>query len=103
MINKTPTVTVCSNMGLSGAQIFTQATDKGIEARQAVAFFGSFQMPESDLEKINYNPFHVDFDDNYVSGKGATREIAIQALHLDAKDMADSLWHDFTPPKTINA
>ena len=82
----------CSNMGLSGAQIFVIETPEGFEARQAVAIFGSYQMSEEQLEQINYNPFHDDFHDNYVSGNGATKEAAIEALQADAKSMADSLW-----------
>lgn len=89
------TVTMCSNMGLSGAQVFINKTSAGFEARQAVALFGSYQMRESDLESINYNPFHDDFDDNFVSGKGNTQDEAIEALKADAKQMADSLWADF--------
>lgn len=83
---------VCSNMGLSGAQIFVNKTTGGFEARQAVAIFGSYQMAESELEEINYNPFHAKFNDNYVHGFGSTKEAAIAALQADAKGMADSLW-----------
>lgn len=86
------TMFTCSNMGLSGAQIFVNETSDGFEARQAVAIFGSYQMPEDELDKIQYNPFHNDFNDNYVSGCGSTKEAAIEALRADAKSMADSLW-----------
>tara|TARA_Y100001936_G_C16009218_1_gene632551 strand:+ start:392 stop:670 length:279 start_codon:yes stop_codon:yes gene_type:complete len=86
------TVIACSNMGLSGAQVYIEQSNEGFEARQAVAIFGSYQMQESDLEKIKYNPFHDDFDDNFVSGKGKSKEAAIEALKADAKSMADSLW-----------
>ncbi|MBQ4839801.1 hypothetical protein [Pseudoalteromonas luteoviolacea] len=74
------------------AQIYIEQTNDGFEARQAVAIFGSYQMKESDLEKIGYNPFHECFDDNFVSGKGESKETAIEALKVDAKSMADSLW-----------
>lgn len=86
------TMFACSNMGLSGAQVYVQEAPGGFEARQAVAIFGSYQMPENELEKIQYNPFHDDFHDNFVSGCGATKEAAIEALRADAKSMADSLW-----------
>lgn len=87
------TAFACSNMGLSGDKVFINETPDGFEARQAIAIFGSYQMSEADLEKIDYNPFHVDFHDNYVSGRGATKEAAIEALKADAKKIADSLWH----------
>tara|TARA_Y100001951_G_C11056111_1_gene138288 strand:- start:161 stop:436 length:276 start_codon:yes stop_codon:yes gene_type:complete len=82
----------CSNMGVSGADVFIQEGANGFEARQAVSIFGSYQMPESELEKIKYNPFHEDFNDNFVSGKGETREAAVETLKADAKELADSLW-----------
>ena len=44
------------------------------------------------LEKINYNPFHDEFDDNFVSGKSETKELTLEALKANAKSMADSLW-----------
>lgn len=86
------TMFLCSNMGLSGAKIYVNETPGGFEARQAVAFFGSYQMTEHELEKIEYNPFHADFHDNFASGCGATKEAAIEALRADAKSMSDSLW-----------
>lgn len=82
----------CSNIGLSGAQVFIAETPNGFEARQAVALFGSFQMSEAELDKIQYNPFHDDFHDNFVTGTGPTKEAAIEALNVDAKNMANSLW-----------
>ena len=87
-------VNTCSNIGLSGAQIHTMKTDKGFEVRQAVAFFGSFQMEMTDLEAIDFNPFHEDFHDNYISGVGETLEEALEELAADAKAMTNSLWLD---------
>ena len=74
------TVYQCKSPGLSGAGVYIQKVDGGFEARQAVAFFGSFQMPEEELEKIDYNPFHEDFHDNFSRGIGKTEDEAIQAL-----------------------
>lgn len=67
-------------------------TPEGFEARTAVALLGHFQMPEEELEAIAYNPFHADFDDNYASGKGETREAAIEALKADVSQMSRDLW-----------
>lgn len=82
----------CSNIGVSGAQVFVIKTADGFEARQAVSIFGSYQMSESELVNIHYNPFHENFIDNYASGKGETKEAAVEALQVDAKNLADSLW-----------
>lgn len=87
------TVIQCSNMGLSGAEVFFKETDNGYEARQAVALFGEYQMHKLELEAIDYNPFHKDFHDNFVKGIGKTKEEAIEALKKDAKKLADSLWY----------
>ncbi len=89
---KTATVYACSNIGLSGAKVYVQESAEGFEARQAVAIFGSYQMLEAELERIQYNPFHVDFNDNFACGKGVTKEAALEALNADAKSMSDSLW-----------
>ncbi|OES24144.1 hypothetical protein [Alteromonas macleodii] len=86
------TITVCSNMGLTGDKVYIQETPDGFEARQAVALFGDYQMTIAELEAIGYDPFHVDFHDNFVRGKGETQQAAIEALEKDAKEMADSLW-----------
>lgn len=89
------TAFVCKNMGLSGAQVVITQTPNGFEARQAVALFGSYNMPESELERILYNPFHEDFNDNFIVGKGATKEEAIKALEADAKRLTESIWQEF--------
>lgn len=82
----------CSNVGVSGCEIFVEETPEGFEARMAVALLGHYQMSEEQLEAIAYNPFHADFDDNYASGKGETREAAIEALKVDLNQMARDLW-----------
>lgn len=58
-----------------------------------VALFGATDNTEEQMEKCDFNPFHPDFHDNYVSGKGATEEEAIANMNKDAKDMAASLWY----------
>lgn len=82
----------CRSPGLVGFEVFIEKTNDGYEARQAVALFGSFQMKEGDLEKINYNPFHKDFYDNYVIGEGSSEEEAIEELKVDYKELYESLW-----------
>lgn len=76
----------CTNMR---PQIFIEAAPDGFEARQAVTVLGSYNMPVSELEKIQYNPFNQAFSDNFVSGKGATKEAAVEALRVAAKQMAE--------------
>lgn len=86
------TVYACSNMGLSGGKVFIQKSESGYEARQAISIFGSYQMREADLEAIEYNPFHPNFNDNFVRGIGDTEELALKAMKQDSQEISDSLW-----------
>ena len=86
------TICECKTPGMVGSKIYMQKTQEGYEARQAIAIFGDFQMKEKDLEKIGYNPFHEDFRDNYVLGKGETEDAAIKDLERDSKSIYESLW-----------
>lgn len=83
---------ICTNIGVSGCEVFVVETPNGFEARTAVALLGDFQMSKEELEAIKYNPFHTDFNDNYASGIGATREDAIDALSADMQQMSRDLW-----------
>jgi len=84
---------VTRSVGIAGAQPYIKKLPDGkFEARMAVAILGGFNMKDADLERIKYNPFHADFNDNFVSGIGDTEEEAVKAMNQDASDMADSLW-----------
>jgi len=82
----------CATPGMVGAMTYIRKTGDVYEARQAIAIFGDFQMKEKDLEKIEYDPFHDDFHDNFVSGKGDSEEAAIRAMKKDSEQMYESLW-----------
>jgi len=58
-----------------------------------IALFGMTNMDKAGFEAADNNPFHKDFYDNYVSGKGATQEEAIENMKKDQSDMAESLWY----------
>ena len=84
---------VTRSVGVAGAQPYIKKTADGkFEARMAVAILGDFNMKHEDLERIKYNPFHADFNDNFVTGIGDTEEEAVKAMNKDAADMSDSLW-----------
>jgi len=83
----------CDHIGVAGTTpCHIQKTEEGYEARIGVALFGMSNFNKEDFERVNYNPFHDEFYDNYCSGKGQTEEEAIEELKADMKDMADSLW-----------
>lgn len=87
------TMFACSNIGVSGGKVFFKEIDGGFEARMAVALFGSYQMSDEELEAIDFNPYHPDFNDNDVSGIGKSKEEAVQAMQKNMSELADSLWH----------
>jgi hypothetical protein len=92
MSEELQTVFECKTPGIAGAKTFIRRTGDIFESRQAVSIFGSYQMPEDELEKIDYNPFHEDFNDNCVKGKGSSEDAAIKAMEFDIKSLHESLW-----------
>lgn len=84
---------ICNNIGVAGTTLcHIQQTEEGFEARIGIALMGMSNLDEDGFKKCDYNPFHDKFYDNYCVGKGKTEEEAIEALKVDMKDMADSLW-----------
>lgn len=79
-----------SNIGISGAKIHWMRSKDGklFWCRQAVAIMGSFNFSDSD--KIS--PFDPNFHDNYIEGKGKTKEEALSHMQEGAKEISDSLW-----------
>lgn len=47
-------------------------------------------MPGEYIEKTS--PFEPHFQDNYIEGKGRTKEEAFEKMQQEEKRMADSLW-----------
>jgi hypothetical protein len=84
----------CDHIGVAGTTrvVVKQHPDGAYEARVGVAIMGGTNMKAEDLE--NANPFDKPpaFYDNYASGVGDTREAAIEAMKVDMRSIADSLW-----------
>jgi len=80
------------NIGVSGFKIHWMRSKCGKHhwCRMAIAIMGSFNMPYEYIEKTS--PFDPDFRDNYVEGKGKTKEEALENMEQDEKGIADSLW-----------
>lgn len=82
---------VCSNIGISGTtKVYVIESEGKYIARVGVAIMGYTNMKAEAL--ANASPFDKDFVDNYAEGEGDTKEAALEALKLDVKKMADSLW-----------
>jgi len=84
---------ICEAIGVSGTTPVTIKEDSnGFEARMGIALLGYSNLDEEGMRKAQYNPFHEEFHDNYVSGKGATQEEAIEAMKQDQRDICEGLW-----------
>lgn len=51
---------------------------------------GRFNMTDEEIATLS--PFDPRFNDNYVEGKGATKEEAFANMELELKNMADAFW-----------
>lgn len=92
---KVTTAFVTRSVGVVGAQPYVkQLDDKTFEARCAISLMGSYNMKEDELAKIQYNPFHPDFLDNFAQGLGITKEEALKAMDDDCRSISDSLWYE---------
>lgn len=57
------------------------------EVRMGIALFGC-----CNDERQSDNPFHEDFNDNFVRGEGSTEEEAVANLCKEVCSTANSLW-----------
>lgn len=57
------------------------------EVRMGIAMIGYY-----NRERRYDNPFHPNFDDNYVKGEGNTELEAVESLVKEVCSTADSLW-----------
>jgi hypothetical protein len=82
----------CKHIGVSGAKIHWMKSKDGklFWCRQAIAIMGSFNMPMEYIERVS--PFEPDFRDNFIEGKGKTKEEALNQMRKGAQEISDSLW-----------
>ncbi len=80
------------NIGVSGAKVHWMRSNCGKYhwCRTAVAIMGSFNMSEKEIPSIS--PFDPKFNDNYVEGKGETREGAFKNMEADMFQLSNSIW-----------
>jgi len=83
----------CTNIGIAmTTPVHVLEKDGVFEARAGCAIMGTTNMTEEQMNAQGRNPFLDDWHDNFVRGKGDTREAAINAMRNDASSMAESLW-----------
>lgn len=80
------------NVGVSGAKIHWMRSKDGKMhwCRMAIAIMGNYNMTPKEIATIS--PFDPKFHDNYVEGKGSTKEEALANMELEMKGISDSLW-----------
>lgn len=84
---------ICNHIGLAGTTPTVIAeTPAGYESRMGIAIFGASNLSDEEMKACMENPFHADFHDNYVSGKGATVAESLADMNRDFKEMHESLW-----------
>lgn len=81
-----------SHVGVSGAKIHWMRSKDGklFWCRQAIAIMGSFNMSNEEIEMIS--PFDPNFHDNYVEGKGKTKEEALAQMQKGTEEISNSLF-----------
>jgi len=81
-----------THIGVSGFKLYWVRTSDNSEfkCRTAITLFGSFNMDREYLEKTS--PFEPNFQDNYIEGKGKTREEAYESMQKEMERTSNSLW-----------
>lgn len=79
------------NIGVSGAKIHWMRSKCGKMhwCRMAIAVSGSYNMTYEEIGTMS--PFDTKFNYNYVEGKGATKEEALDEMEKDMSGIADLL------------
>ena len=88
------TIYSCENIGVSGTTPchLVQLNDNKYEARMGFALMGATNMTEEQFKRVDYDPFHPEFYDNYAVGIGATEEEAIENMKEFLCEVGESLW-----------
>lgn len=83
---------ISNNVGVSGAKVHWMRSKCGKYhwCKKAVAIMGSFNMTNEEIRTIS--PFDPRFHDNFIEGKGRTKEEALQNMQKEEKGLSDSLW-----------
>lgn len=82
----------CPHIGVQQTTpVYFQITDDGsLEARCGVSIIGHTNMTEEQLKFAN--PFDDSFRDNYASGTGTTKDVALANLENDMHRLSQGLF-----------
>lgn len=80
------------NIGVVNAKVYWMRSKCGKFhwCRQAVAIMGNFNMSIKEINTIS--PFDKKFNDNFIEGKGKTKEEALKNMNKECEDLSNSIW-----------
>ena len=83
---------ISKNVGVSGSGIYWMRSKDGKQhwCRMPIAIMGNFNT--SDEYRKKHSPFEPGYQENYVEGKGNSREEALAKMAEEEKHLADSIW-----------
>lgn len=86
------TIHIDQHIGVSHDRVYwmRSADGKMHWCRTPIAIMGSFNT--SDKYRSQHSPFEPHYEENYVEGKGKTKEEAFERMKQELKTMSDSLW-----------
>lgn len=81
-----------NNVGLAGDKIFwmTSADGKKFWCRQPISIMGVFNTSE-EYRKI-HSPFEKQYKENFIEGKGMSKDEALRNMEINANDISSSFW-----------
>lgn len=92
--SKTINCIVDSNVGTSFEKVFWchRKDDKGTMfwCRAVISIMGSYNTSEEYRKK--HSPFEPKFKDNFVEGKGRTKEEALNNMKTDLEAFCEAIW-----------
>ncbi len=85
-------VIITNNIGIASERIYWMRTPDNSKfwCRKAVSFFGSYNIDSEDT--IVMSPFDPRFRENFIEGKGKTKEEALKNMSNQAANICDMLW-----------
>lgn len=80
------------NVGVSGERIYWMRAKNGTGywCRMPIAIMGSYNTDREYRKKTS--PFEPGFRDNFVEGKGKTKDEALANMQKEIEDFSNSLW-----------
>lgn len=86
---------LCRDVGVSGTTnvILREVTPEGkYIGKVGISILGHCNMTSQQLDACNRDPWHPNFFDNAVVGRGNTIEECLEDIRKQIREIADSIW-----------